>query len=309
MKIGITGVKKFTAGDGKRIEMHDRRKNVGSNHDGIDLERTGLNYDLHSPQNENYEKAVYARIKELHSKQTVRKDANVMVQIILTPNHIIIENISCEQQGHMFQDIYNGLADRYRRENIISSVVHLDENTPHMHFNFVPVTEAGRVSATAVLTRQGERLQDFCERIENEYCCQIGVQKDQTHTQSLDEQSQTCNAGSEAAYEDLRAENEELKALCSKLEAINERLNDYSEEIDELVDEIEKEDRYLEDMNSDFENENKRLKAEIKELEAKISKQKSLKGSKGAVIGFGVGVMLFGAASVVKTWLQSRSRR
>lgn len=43
-------------------------------------------------------------------------------------------------------DMYNVLARRYGEENIISFVVHLDETTPHIHANLLPITDDGKLS-------------------------------------------------------------------------------------------------------------------------------------------------------------------
>ncbi|MBY2398023.1 plasmid recombination protein, partial [Clostridioides difficile] len=37
--------------------------------------------------------------------------------------------------------------------NIVSATVHFDETTPHMHFNFVPITSDGKLSARDLITR------------------------------------------------------------------------------------------------------------------------------------------------------------
>ncbi|NBJ84097.1 hypothetical protein D5274_20355, partial [bacterium 1XD42-94] len=62
--------------------------------------------------------------------------------------------MQADRSRQFFQDAYDFLAERYGRENVISATVHLDEATPHMHFNFVPVTPDGRLSAKDVLTKQ-----------------------------------------------------------------------------------------------------------------------------------------------------------
>ena len=46
-----------------------------------------------------------------------------------------------EQVRLYFQLVYDFLSDRYGKENVISSYVHMDETTPHTHFLFVPVVD------------------------------------------------------------------------------------------------------------------------------------------------------------------------
>lgn len=84
-----------------------------------------------------------------------------------------------ERSRQFFQDAYDFLAERYGRENVISATVHLDEATPHMHFNFVPVTPDGRLSAKDVLTKQSltEQQTAFHEAVGAKYGLQRGEPK------------------------------------------------------------------------------------------------------------------------------------
>jgi hypothetical protein len=38
-----------------------------------------------------------------------------------------------------FQITYQFLEERYGKENVVQSIVHMDEAQPHLHFNFIPV--------------------------------------------------------------------------------------------------------------------------------------------------------------------------
>src|SRR5699024_12489403 len=75
-----------------------------------------------------------------------------------------------EEREKFFQETYNFLENEYGKENVISSFVHLDETTPHMHFAFIPVvTDKKRgdlkVSAKELITRK--HLQEFPPKLEN----------------------------------------------------------------------------------------------------------------------------------------------
>lgn len=98
-----------------------------------------------------------------------RADVNVLVSWVVTlPTRTEYSEeleYTPEQQRSYFEACYDMMADRYGRENVVSSYVHLDETTPHMHFAFVPVTAdrawnkkhpdrpRDKVSAKEVLTR------------------------------------------------------------------------------------------------------------------------------------------------------------
>lgn len=146
----------MTAGSIKGIEIHDLREKDGISHTNkdIDWECSCLNYDLHEEQNQNFSRAVKNRINSLNLKRAVRKDAIVMAQVLVTPDYNFFEGMTDYRRERFFIDSYNFLCRRYGKENGVSSTVHLEERTPHMHFNFIPVTKDGRLSAKSIFTKQ-----------------------------------------------------------------------------------------------------------------------------------------------------------
>lgn len=80
-------------------------------------------------------------------KKAVRKDAVRMVKVLFTSDSDFFEHLTAEQQREYFQSCYDWAAERWGSNNIISAAVHLDEKTPHLHLNFVPLTVDGRLSA------------------------------------------------------------------------------------------------------------------------------------------------------------------
>ncbi len=180
MSFGIVRVQKMTKGSVKGIEIHDRREKNGISHTNkdIDWERSHLNYDLCEKQLDNFGAAVKQRIEQLCLNRAVRKDAIVLAQVLVTSDGAFFAGLDESQQKRFFADSYAFLCDRYGSENVISATVHLDERTPHMHFNFVPVTADGRLSAKAVLTRQSliEQQTEFHKAVGVKYGLERGVQ-------------------------------------------------------------------------------------------------------------------------------------
>lgn len=180
MSFGIVRVQKMGAGSVKGIEIHDRREKDGISHTNpdIDWDKSSQNYDLHPKQNDNFGRAVKERINQLDLKKAVRKDAVVMAQVLVTSDHSFFENMTKERQQQFFQDSYKFLAKRYGEKNIVSATVHLDERTPHMHFNFVPATPDGRLSAKDVLTRQSliEQQTAFQQQVGQNYGLERGLE-------------------------------------------------------------------------------------------------------------------------------------
>ena len=58
--------------------------------------------------------------------------------------YYFFSRISEQEQRQFFLDCFEFAAQRYGRENIIAATVHLDEATPHLHLDFVPLTSDGR---------------------------------------------------------------------------------------------------------------------------------------------------------------------
>lgn len=186
MSVGIVRVQKMTIGSVKGIEIHDRReKDISHTNKDINWEHTHQNYDLNQKQNHNFYQAVKNKIGKLNLPKAVRKDAVVMAQVLVTSDHDFFENLSHDQQRQFFKDSYQFLVSRYGQENVISAIVHLDERTPHMHFNFVPVTADGRLSAKSVLTRQSlvEQQTAFYEQVGKKY----GLNRGQTKAERIEQ--------------------------------------------------------------------------------------------------------------------------
>lgn len=227
MSYGIVRVQKMRSGSVKGIEIHDRRLKDGISHTNqdIDWNRSQENYDLHPAQNESFTRAVKQRIAELNLTRAVRKDAVVMAQVLVTSDHSFFEGMSREQQRDFFKDSYEFLAERYGRENIVSATVHLDERTPHMHFNFVPVTEDGRLSAKSVLTRQSllEQQDRFHAQVGQRYGLERGERGGKRqHLEVIEYKAATKAQEAEKSQERVEELERDIKALQAKSAALQE---------------------------------------------------------------------------------------
>lgn len=243
MSYGIVRIQKFGSGSVKGIEIHEcRKKDVSHTNKDIDWERTGDNYDLHPEQNRNFNRAVKQRIGKLNLKKAVRKDAVVMAQVLVTSDHIFFETLSKQQQEQFFKDSYDFLAERYGKENIISSTVHLDERTPHMHFNFVPVTADGRLSAKIVFTRQNliEQQTAFYEQVGKKYGLERGIEgRKVKHLETHEFKARTATQLVENATQrakqleaDIQSLEDTKHGLERKLEALAEKLQNTAQVVE-----------------------------------------------------------------------------
>lgn len=140
---------KWTRNAMPNIFAHCDRTQKHNHNEKIDHSRTHLNYNLAPEGNQN--EILKNRLSQV--KVLKRKDVNVVCSWVVT----IPKDFQGNQED-FFKATYNFLEERYKKENVISAYVHLDETTPHMHFLFVPVVfdkkkEIEKVSAKEVLTR------------------------------------------------------------------------------------------------------------------------------------------------------------
>lgn len=178
MSFGIVRVQKIRAGSVKGIQIHDQReKGYSHTNPDIDFSRSEENYNVHKLRNSNFTQDVKKRIDGLDLKRAVRKDAVVMVQVLVASDKEFFDGMTLDKKEQFFHDSYDFLKKRYGEENIVSAIVHFDERTPHMHFNFVPVTEDGRLSAKSILTRQSliDQQDKFFEEVGKNYNLERGI--------------------------------------------------------------------------------------------------------------------------------------
>lgn len=290
MSYGIVRVQKFTAGSVKGIEIHDKREKEKSNtNPDIDYSKSQDNYDLHD-SNKSFQQAIKERISQLELKRAVRKDAVVMAQVLVTSDGLFFENLDkLTQEGYadathrayasgmpftqslinsevtdyskeFFKDAYMFLSERYGADNVVSATVHLDEKTPHMHFNFVPVTADGRLSAKDVLSKKNliEQQTAFYEQVGKKYGLLRGEPKEngkerkhletaeyKAKTQQLDDinkkivEAQNRLDKVEKAVTDTTERRNALEGKIEVLEATVEQLEDDKEVMTKTINELE----------------------------------------------------------------------
>lgn len=261
MSVGVIRVAKMKSGSVKKIEIHDyRENNFNYVHKDIDSHYTGQNYALYS-QNCSFNQSIKKRIAQLNLPRAVRKDAIVMVQVLVTSDCDFFSNLAKEQQKQFFEDSYYFLSERYGKENIISATVHLDEKTPHMHFNFVPVTSDGRLSAKSVLTRQNliEQHTAFYEQVGQKYGLNRGQTKEERIKQGNHQKNMTMP---------------EYKAYMAELNQMRERAEILESELKTLREQKKLLENQIEGLQSDL----KAKELAINEI-LKIQPQKTLTGA------------------------------
>ena len=169
----------------------------------IDPQRTHLNYNL-APQH-NHMEFIKQRLSEVYCLN--RKDVNVMCSWVVTAP----KDLEPRQQEDFFKESYKFLENRYGKENIISSYVHLDETTPHMHFAFIPVVYDKKKDRYKVSAK--ERVNKFeLKSFHSDY---------QEH---LDRANIRCNVLNEATREGNKSIDElKRQSATERLQEVNEK--------------------------------------------------------------------------------------
>ncbi len=157
---------------------NERDENYISDNPQINHARTKDNYRLVSSYG-TYTEFINNRLKELDLSP--RKDAVIMNSFVVGSDKTFFDKLPKALQYEFFTDCTKFFAERYGKENIISAVVHLDETTPHMHLNLMPITSDGRLCSKQLFDKpQLQKLQtDFYEEVGRKYGLQRGKEGSQ----------------------------------------------------------------------------------------------------------------------------------
>lgn len=186
-----------SAGGLLRHDLRTEQENHTRKNIDIDKSRTALNYSLAEPpmpmlfESENSFKSYVKKFAESENIHLLnRKDVNVMCSWVVTKP----ADVQPAEQERFFKECNKFLSERYgfkakdgTFKNIISSVVHLDETTPHLHFKFIPTIydkekKRNTVSAKLVVNRKDLQTfhKDLSRRMEKVFGRDIGIENGAT---------------------------------------------------------------------------------------------------------------------------------
>ena len=213
------------------IQIHDRRERKHSNSNpDIDFERSSLNYSLCSnADNSSFNSYIDQQIAERYTgKKAIRKDAVRMVQVLFTSDTEFFSRITAEQQREYFQSCYEWASKRWGSNNIISADVHLDEQTPHMHLNFVPLTADGRLSAKECVGNGSKALQqlqdDFYKTVGKPYGLERGSRADLENGEKPRRHQKVAEYKADTNYY-LNQAKDALNSLKKETETLSDEFN------------------------------------------------------------------------------------
>ena len=96
--------------------------------------------------------------KENDLKGHIKSNSIIMCEMLFTSDKEFFDNIGDKETKRYFEESYKFVCNykNLGEENIISAVVHLDEETPHMHLVFVPVVQTK--------DKEGNEMDKICSR-------------------------------------------------------------------------------------------------------------------------------------------------
>ena len=219
MSFGVCRVEKVKgAAAVAGLQLHNNRERQHSNtNPDIDRSRSGLNYSLIEQSTHSYNKLIEGRLQQGYKgKKAIRKDAVRMCEMLFTSDGEFFARLSEQEQQQFFIDCFEFAAQRYGRENIIAATVHLDEATPHLHLDFVPLTQDGRLSAKEVLGGRKEMQQlqdDFYAFVASKYGLDRGNRADIENGETSRKHLETAEYKEKLARDRIKqAEQTEQKA-------------------------------------------------------------------------------------------------
>jgi len=157
MSYAIIRNEKLTRVQAMGAYKHNERKTKNHSNKNIDSSKTELNYYL--KKNELSYIKEFDKIKEKYDlKGQIRSNSNIMCEMVFTSDQKFFDKIGYEESKRYFEESYKFICEykNLGEQNIISAVVHMDEDTPHMHLLFIPVVHT--------IDKQGNKIDKVCCR-------------------------------------------------------------------------------------------------------------------------------------------------
>ncbi len=221
-------MEKYKRQDVSPVEKENERdENYQGSNPQIDCERTSDNYHLIYPQGK-YIDMINKRLDTLTLKRKIRSDAILMNSFVIGSDGEFFRGMRAWGQYAFFEDCARFFMDKYGYENMLSAVVHVDETTPHLHLNFVPINN-GRLSSKSLFDRQklAELQTELWEQVGKKYGLQRGKEKSQaTHITAAEHKAKVIVQSAEQKRDEIDKQSEqkqaELDGLTQTVEAVTQ---------------------------------------------------------------------------------------
>ena len=292
---------------GKGSISHDNREFIAEN---IDEDRIEWNETyIKEPIKEAYEKLFGEAVADYNSKQkrSDRKIDNYMNKIKNSRNNekVFYENVVqigkkddtgvLDADGNLSQDaaiakeVLREYAKTFQERNpnlyLFNAVLHMDEATPHLHLDYIPVAHGyktgmeTRNSLTKALQEQGiagavsktdtetmhwqKRERDYLTQLCQEHGIEVDVVGVDRDSYSIPEYKEAMREKeeAEAEVEILNAEKTEIKSAIALIDT----------ELDSGKEELEKQKKMLDEINNQISDAEKRAENKVKAMDKIIA--------------------------------------
>ena len=224
-------MEKYKRQDISPVEKENERdENYQGSNPQIDCERTSGNYHLIYPQGK-YIDIINKRLSTLTLKRKIRSDAILMNSFVIGSDGEFFKGMRAWEQHAFFEDCARFFMDKYGYENMLSAVVHVDETTPHMHLNFVPIND-GRLSSKSLFDKKklSELQTELWEQVGKKYGLKRGKENSQaTHITAAEHKAKAVVQWAEQKRDEIGKQTEqkqaELDELTQTVEAVTQATN------------------------------------------------------------------------------------
>ena len=217
---------------------HDDRSQEHIGNVDVDAELSYMNTVLHSGDSwENYK--VVMDSSEVHCCK--RADVNALCSWVIT-SPLKADEVGEDVINRFFDICHKFLTERYGvvlesgDSNIVSSVSHFDETTPHLHFKFVPLVPDGKhggykVSAKEVLNRADLKsfhkdLQTYLDDRGMYFQIVNDVLVDKDYNKSIKELKRDTKALEQSKRKELAVLDAEIGSKTALVEKLDKKVNE-----------------------------------------------------------------------------------
>ncbi len=223
-------------------EENERDDNYKASNPQIDSERTLCNYHLIKPK-KSYIEFINDRLSTLTLSRKLRSDAIYMNSFVVGSDGTFFETLPPLRQWQFFYDCTQFFADKYGKENIISAVVHVDETTPHLHLNIVPIVNGKLCSKDLFDKKKLSILQtEFHEAVGKKWELQRGIEGSMAkHLSTAELKAKTIIEGAEQQADETKKQARQqaedyLQGIHSAVEAeINKPISKKKKQTEEEI--------------------------------------------------------------------------
>lgn len=237
----ILRVQKCKGAEIGAMQYHNDREPGKHTNPDIDQSRTRMNREL--CPHADYEGEVQARIDAGYKgTRKVRKDAVRLVEGIVTASPEFFEGASAEEVRDFFEDALGFCREEFGESNLVHFTVHMDEETPHAHFGFVPLKD-GKLSWKAFFDGRGglSAFQDRCfEKVGKPW----GLERGEKHSGRRYRETAEMKRDLEQEVEELREQKaaliDEIAYKDGQLYELQDAVVSKEIEIDQLKSEVKR---------------------------------------------------------------------